>query len=214
MNWLASTLLSSIGKKLMMAITGLCFCGFLAGHLAGNLSIYLGKDAFNSYAAHLHSLGPIITLVELGLLFLALIHILIGTILFYQNFFKARPVRYSVNKSAGGRTIGSATMPYTGLILLVFIVLHLINFHFVDKTDTTIYQIVHSAFANFTYVVIYVFAMIVAAVHISHGLWSSFQTLGANHVKYMPFIRGLSYVFSIIIVLGFGFLPLYLAYIA
>ena len=63
MNWLVSTLLSSIGKKLMMAITGLCFCGFLAGHLAGNLSIYLGKDAFNSYAEQLHSLGPIITLV-------------------------------------------------------------------------------------------------------------------------------------------------------
>jgi len=213
MNWLASTLLSSIGKKLMMAITGLCFCGFLSGHLAGNLSIYLGKDAFNSYAEHLHSLGPIITLVELGLLVLALVHILTGATLFYQNF-KARPVRYSVNKSAGGRTIGSATMPYTGLILLVFIVLHLINFHFIDKTGTNIYQIVHSAFANFTYVVIYVFAMIVAAIHISHGLWSAFQTLGANHVKYTPFIRGLSYVFSIIIVLGFGFLPIYLAYIA
>jgi len=213
MNWLASTLLSSIGKKLMMAITGLCFCVFLAGHLAGNLSIYLGKDAFNSYAEHLHSLGPLITLAELGLLFLALVHILTGTTLFYQNF-KARPVRYSVNKSAGGRTIGSRTMPYTGFILLIFIVLHLINFHFIDKTGTTIYQIVHSAFANSAYVVIYVFAMIVAAIHISHGLWSALQTLGANHVKYMPFIKGLSYIFSIIIVLGFGFLPIYLAYIA
>jgi len=213
MNWLANTLLSSIGKKLMMAITGLCFCGFLTGHLAGNLTIYMGKDAFNSYAEHLHSFGPIITLVELGLLFLALVHILTGTTLFYQNF-KARPVRYSVNKRAGGRTIGSATMPYTGFILLIFIVLHLINFHFIDKTDTTIYQIVHSTFANFTYVVIYVFAMIVAAIHISHGLWSAFQTLGANHIKYMPFIRGLSYIFSIIIVLGFGFLPVYLSYIA
>ncbi|MDX2439560.1 MAG: succinate dehydrogenase, partial [Desulfobacterales bacterium] len=115
--------------------------------------------------------------------------------------------------SAGGRTIGSRTMPYTGFILLAFIVLHLINFHFIDKTNTTIYQIVHSAFASFTYVVIYVFAMIVAAIHISHGLWSSFQTLGANHVKYMPFIKGLSYIFSIIIVIGFGFLPIYLAYI-
>ena len=212
MNWLASILLSSIGKKLMMAVTGLCFCGFLAGHLAGNLTIYLGRDAFNSYAEHLHSLGPVITLVELVLLSFALVHILTGTALFYQNF-KARPVRYSVNKWAGGRTIGSATMPYTGFILLIFIVFHLINFHFIDKTDTTIYQIVHSAFLNFTYVIIYVLAMIVAAIHISHGLWSAFQTLGANHIKYMSFIRGLSYIFSIIIVLGFGFLPIYLAYI-
>ena len=213
MNWLANTLLSSIGKKLMMAITGLCFCGFLAGHLAGNLTIYMGKDAFNSYAEHLHSLGPIITVVEWILLFLAFVHIVTGTTLFYQNF-RARPVRYSVNKRAGGRTIGSGTMPYTGFILIFFIVLHLINFHFIDKTDTTIYQIVHSAFASFTYVVIYVFAMIVAAIHISHGLWSAFQTLGANHVKYSPFIRGLSYIFSLIIVLGFGFLPIYLAYMA
>ena len=213
MNWLANTLLSSIGKKLMMAITGLCFCGFLAGHLAGNLTIYMGRDAFNSYAEHLHSLGPIITLVEWVLLFLALVHIVTGTTLFYQNF-RSRPVRYSVNKRAGGRTIGSSTMPYTGFILIFFIILHLINFHFIDKTDTTIYQIVHSAFANFTYVIIYVFAMIVAAIHISHGLWSAFQTLGANHVKYMPFIRGLSYIFSLIIVFGFGFLPIYLAYMA
>jgi len=213
MNWLANTLLSSIGKKLMMAITGLCFCGFLAGHLAGNLTIYMGKDAFNSYAEHLHSLGPIITVVEWVLLFLAFVHIVTGTTLFYQNF-RARPVRYSVNKRAGGRTIGSSTMPYTGFILIFFIILHLLNFHFIDKTDTTIYQIVHSAFANFAYVVIYVFAMIVAAIHISHGLWSAFQTLGANHVKYMPFIRGLGYIFSIIIVLGFGFLPIYLAYMA
>lgn len=213
MNWLANNLLSSIGKKLMMAITGLCFCGFLAGHLAGNLTIYMGKDAFNSYAEHLHSLGPIITVVEWILLFLAFVHIVTGTTLFYQNF-RARPVRYSVNKRAGGRTIGSSTMPYTGFILIFFIVFHLINFHFIDKTDTTIYQIVHSAFASFTYVVIYVFAMIVAAIHISHGLWSAFQTLGANHVKYTPFIRGLSYIFSLIIVLGFGFLPIYLAYMA
>ena len=213
MNWLASILLSSIGKKLMMAITGLCFCVFLAGHLAGNLTIYLGKDAFNSYAEHLHSLGPIITLVELGLLFLALVHILTGAILFYKNII-ARPVRYSVNKSAGGRTLGSRTMPYTGFILLIFIVLHLINFHFTDKTDITIYQIVHNAFSNLTYVVIYVFAMFVAAIHISHGVWSAFQTLGANHVKYIHFIRGMSYIFSIMIVLGFGFLPIYLAYIA
>jgi len=213
MNWLVNTLGSSIGKKLLMAITGLGFCSFLAGHLAGNLTIYWGKDAFNSYAAHLHSLGPIVTMAELGLLFFALVHILIGTTLFYQNL-KARPVRYSMNKSAGGRTIGSRTMPYTGFFLLIFIVFHLITFHFVDKTGTTIYQIVSSAFENIGYVVIYVIAMIIAAIHVSHGLWSAFQTIGANHVKYMPFIKIVSYVFSLIIVIGFGLLPVYLAYIA
>ncbi len=147
MNWMIQTLWSSIGKKLLMALTGLAFCGFLAGHLAGNLTIYGGKDAFNSYAEHLHALGPVLTLMEWGLLVFAVVHVCAGLTLFYQNF-RARTSRYAVNKWAGGRTIGSATMPYTGILLLTFIILHLINFHFVDKTNTTIYQIVAQTFEN------------------------------------------------------------------
>ena len=210
MNWLTNTLGTSVGKKLMMAITGLCFCGFLAAHLAGNLTIYTGKDVFNSYAEHLHSLGPLLTLAEIGLLFFATVHILTGAILFYQNI-KARPVRYSVNKRAGGRTLGSATMPYTGVILLLFIIFHLLNFHFVDKTNTTVFQIVSSSFAKPGYVFIYTFATIVAAIHVSHGLWSACQTLGATHSKYSPFIRGASIVFGLIVGIGFGFIPVYVS---
>ena len=210
MNWLTNTLGTSVGKKLMMAVTGLGFCGFLAGHLAGNLTIYAGKDAFNSYAEHLHSLGPLLTLAEIGLLFFAAVHILTGAFLFYQNF-KARPVRYSVNKRAGGRTLGSATMQYTGFILLLFIIFHLLNFHFVDKTNTTIFQIVSSSFAKPGYVFIYTFATIVAAIHVSHGLWSACQTLGATHSKYSPFIRGASIVFGLIVGIGFGFIPVYVS---
>ena len=113
MNWFTNTFGSSVGKKLMMAVTGLFFCVFLVLHLAGNLTLYMGKDAFNSYAEHLHSLGPLLTLAEWGLLIFAVIHISTGLLLFYQNF-KARPERYAVSKRAGGRTLGSATMPYTG----------------------------------------------------------------------------------------------------
>ena len=213
MNWLTNTLGTSVGKKLMMAITGLGFCIFLIAHLAGNLTLYAGKDAFNSYAEHLHSLGPFLTLAELGLLFFAIVHVLTGVILFYQNF-KARPIRYSVNKNAGGRTIGSATMPYTGFALLLFIIFHLINFHFVDKTNTTIFQIVSSSFAKPGYVFIYIAAMIIAAIHVSHGLLSAFQTIGANHPKYMPFIKGASLVFGLIVGIGFGFIPIYISLIA
>jgi succinate dehydrogenase / fumarate reductase cytochrome b subunit len=209
MNWFINTLGTSIGKKLMMAITGFGFCVFLVAHLAGNLTLYAGKDAFNSYAAHLQSLGAFLTVAEFGLLFFAVVHITAGAILFYQNF-KARPLRYSVNKKAGGRTLGSATMPYTGFALLVFIIFHLMNFHFADKSNTTIFQIVSSAFAKPEYVIIYTSAMIVAAIHVSHGFWSAFQTIGANHPKYMPFIKGTSLVFSIIIGFGFGFIPIYI----
>jgi succinate dehydrogenase / fumarate reductase, cytochrome b subunit len=210
MNWLISTLKSSVGKKIMMSITGLCFCGFLAGHLGGNLTIYGGKEMFNSYAEHLHSLGIVLVFVEWGLLSLALIHILTGLTLFYQNF-KARPVRYRVNKSGGGRTIGSSTMPYTGLILLSFVLFHLANFHFVDKTDTTIHSIVTEAFSNPLYVMIYIAAMVVAAIHVSHGFWSAFQTLGANHPKYMPIIRMVSLVFALVVGIGFGALPIFIS---
>ena len=213
MNWVTNTLGSPIGKKLLMAITGLCFIGFLGAHLAGNLTIYGGKDAFNAYAEHLHAFEPLLKVFEAGLLFFALVHVLTGLYLFYQNL-TARPVRYAVDKRAGGRTIGSATMPYTGVFILVFVILHLLNFSFVDKTHTTIYEIVSRAFANPGYVLLYVTAMIIVAVHVSHGLWSAFQTLGANHPKYMPFIMGASIVVSVIFGIGFGFLPVYISLIA
>jgi succinate dehydrogenase / fumarate reductase cytochrome b subunit len=210
MNWVTNTFGSSVGKKLMMAVTGLFFCLFLVLHLAGNLTIYMGKDVFNSYAEHLHSLGPLVTVAEWGLLIFAVVHVSTGLFLFYQNF-KARPQRYAVNKRAGGRTLGSATMPYTGVVLLLFVIYHLFNFHFVDKTHTTIFQIVSNAFAQPSYVLIYTFAMVIAAVHVSHGFWSAFQTLGANHPKYTPFLRGLSLVFSLIVGIGFGFIPIYVS---
>ncbi len=213
MNWLVKTLGSSIGKKLLMALTGLSFCGFLAGHLAGNLFIYGGRDAFNAYAEHLQSLRPLLTLAEAGLVLFALIHVMTGLLLFYQNW-TARPDRYAVNKTAGGRTIGSATMPYTGVILLLFIIFHLFHFTFVDKTNQTIFDIVLISFQNPLYVTLYIVVMLIAAIHVSHGFWSAFQTVGLNHPKYMPLIQGLSLAFSIVVAAGFGFIPVYMSLMA
>lgn len=213
MNWFLNTLWSSIGKKMMMAVTGLCFSGFLISHLAGNLFIYGGRDAFNSYAERLHSLGPLLTVAEIALLFMALVHVITGATLFYENF-NARPNRYAVNKSAGGRSLGSATMPYTGFFMLFFIIFHLVNFHFVDKTHQTIFDIVSGFFSNPVYMVFYIFSMVIVGIHVSHGLWSAFQTLGANHPRYMPIIMTASLVFSLIVGIGFGFLPVYISLIA
>lgn len=210
MNWWLRSFTSSVGKKVMMAVSGLCFIGFLVMHLLGNLTLYGGGDAFNAYATKLHSLGIFLKVAEWGLLLLAVIHILTGLTLFFENW-RARPTRYAVKKRAGGRSLGSATMPYTGALLLAFVVFHLLNFHFVDKSQTTIFQIVLTAFRNPFYVVTYVAAMLVAAVHVSHGLWSGFQTLGANHSKYMPLIRLIGLVFSIIVGIGFGSLPIYIS---
>jgi succinate dehydrogenase / fumarate reductase cytochrome b subunit len=197
--------------KFIMALTGLCFIGFLGTHLAGNLTLYWGREMFNSYAEHLHALGILVTIVSWVLLILAVVHVLTGLTLFYQNL-RSRPARYKVNKRAGGRTIGSATMPYTGVLLLIFVVIHLLNFSFVDKTGTTIFDIVSTAFAKPGYVVLYIFAVILAAIHISHGFWSAFQTLGANHPKYMPMIKVLSIAISLIVGFGFGLLPIYVSF--
>jgi len=213
MNWFYHTLTASIGKKMLMALTGLCFCSFLVVHFIGNLTLFGGESAFAAYAEKLHSLGAFITVAELSLLLMALIHVTTGVTLFYQNI-TARPVRYSVNKTAGGRTLGSRTAPYTGFILFAFIIYHLLNFHFVDKTDRGIYLIVSETFAKPGYVLIYVCAMIIAALHVRHGFWSAFQTLGANHPKYMPLIMTVSILFGLVIALGFGFIPIYIFFIA
>lgn len=213
LNWFIRTLKSSIGKKLIMALTGLGFCIFLVAHLAGNLTIYAGEDAFNSYAERLHALGTFVLLTEIGLLFFAVLHVFFGAYLFYENF-RARSEKYLIKKNAGGRTIGSVTMPYTGLFILFFIVLHLIDFHFVEKTDQTIYQIVLETFTNPGYAFFYIVSMIIVATHVSHGFWSAFQTLGVYNTEYMSLLRVVGTIFSLAVGIGFGFLPIYISFIS
>ncbi|MCD6295812.1 MAG: succinate dehydrogenase, partial [Deltaproteobacteria bacterium] len=122
----------------------------------------------------------------------------------------ARPVRYKVKKNAGGRTIGSETQPYTGFIILAFIILHLLNFHFAEHTNETLFRLVFTKLASPLYMITYIVAMIVVAVHVSHGFWSLFQTLGANHPKYMPIIQKLGIAVSLVFGVGFGFIPIFI----
>jgi succinate dehydrogenase / fumarate reductase cytochrome b subunit len=207
MGWLISVFSSSIGKKQIMASTGLFFCLFLATHLVGNLTIYGGKGMFNAYAEHLHAFGPIINVIELALLFFAVLHISFGALLYFQNW-RARPVRYQVKKNAGGRTLTSTLMPYTGLYLLIYVILHLFTFHFADRSGRTLYQLVADVFSRPEYIVFYIFSMVVAALHVKHGFWSAFQTIGADHPKYMPLIQGVGWIFSLLVGVGFGSIPL------
>jgi len=207
MNWFSATLGSSVGKKLLMALTGLAFVGFLAAHLAGNFTIYAGKAAFNGYAEKLQALGSFLYLFRTGLIAFAMVHILTGLILFLQNR-KARPVGYRTHASAGGRTLSSRTMPYTGLIILSFVIFHLFHFTFVDKTSTTIFDLVTAAFNQPVWVALYAALMAVVALHVRHGFWSAFQTIGANHPKYMPAISLLSIAAGLAVGVGFGLLPI------
>ncbi len=210
MNWLVKTFSSSIGKKQVQAVTGLLFCLFVAVHLMGNLTIYAGKESFLSYVDHLHSFEALVTVAEFGLIFFAVLHIGMGLYLFLENR-RARPVAYAVDKSAGGRTIGSRTAPYTGALILVFVIFHLIRFRFVDKMTINDFTILSNTFAEFGFwTLFYIAGVIVVAVHVSHGFWSGFQTLGLNHPKYMPFVERVGIIFSLIIGIGFASIPIFL----
>jgi succinate dehydrogenase / fumarate reductase, cytochrome b subunit len=210
MNWFPAALGSSVGKKLMMALTGLAFIGFLAAHLAGNLTIYGGKAAFNGYAEKLQSLGPLLHLFRAGLITFALVHVLTGLYLFLLNR-RARPVGYRLHATAGGRTLSSRTMPYTGIVILVFVIFHLFHFTFVDKTATTVFDLVTAAFNQPATMLLYAALMVVVGLHVRHGFWSAFQTLGANHPKYMPAVSAASIAAGVLVGLGFGLLPLVIA---
>jgi succinate dehydrogenase / fumarate reductase cytochrome b subunit len=209
MNWLRQTLSTSVGKKQLMAVTGLLFLLFLTTHLLGNLSIYSGPAAFVSYAEHLHALGRLLVAAEVGMAVALFIHVCTAIFLFLENR-NARPIKYVVDASGGGRTFSSQTMPYTGLLILAFLAVHMSTFshHIVDQTSRNIFQIAVAVFSQKLYLAIYLISMVIVALHVRHGLWSAFQTVGANHPKYMPFIQKFSIVFAVIVGVGFFSLPL------
>ena len=209
MNWLFRTATSSIGKKQIMAVTGLGFCVFVATHLIGNLTIYGGKALFLSYVEHLHALGYLVTVAEWGLVLFAALHVVTGLLLFWENL-RARPVRYAVKKRAGGRTLGSATAPYTGVLILGFITVHLIKFRFVEKNTINDFVILTDTFSRWGWALFYVVGVIIVAVHVSHGFWSGFQTLGLNHPRYMPFVMRFGLVLSVILGVGFASIPIFI----
>lgn len=207
---------SSIGKKQVMAITGLGLCGFVISHLLGNLLILVGPDAFNTYAHTLTS-NKLIYVAEAGLVAMFVLHIILAATLRVQNS-QARPVKYYLKRKTGkGETFASQTMIYTGLILLVFVVLHVMNFKYGTHYDTTVngvamrdlYKLVIEYFSNPLYVAWYVFAMIAIGVHTSHGFQSAFQSLGLNHPKYTPRIKDASKIFGIVVAVGFSGLAIF-----
>ncbi len=187
MSWFSRTLSSSLGKKYLMAVTGLFLGLFLLVHSAGNSTIFFGRKLFLSYAEHLHSLGFLIPIAELCMLATFLVHVSTGIILYFQNL-KARDSRYCVQNNAGGRTLGSRSMIYTGVIVLCFVVLHLMNFHFTgDKRP--IADIVGDTLSSPLYFALYGIGIAALAIHLSHGFWSLFQSFGLNHPKYDCFIK-------------------------
>lgn len=190
----------------MVALAGLLLCGFLVTHLAGNLFLLVGADAFNHYAETLEK-NPLLIPAEIGLAALFLLHIVTALYLKVQNR-RARPVAYEMKVSKGGRTPGSGTMALTGILVLTFLIVHLKTFKFADK-PFGLYRVVMDWFQNPLYVGFYVLAMAGIGLHLSHGFQSGFQTLGVNHPRYTPLIKKAGLAFALLVAGGFAFLPLW-----
>ncbi len=207
---------SSIGRKHLVAITGLLLCGFLLGHLSGNLLLLVGPDAFNLYAHKLVSLGPLLYVIEAGLGLVFFLHLYLAITLNIENA-RSRG-KYQLKKWTGrGTNFMSASMPYTGVVLLIFIILHLLSLKFGTVYPTQVdgvamrdlYRTTIEYFSKPINVLWYVFSMACAGLHTAHGFASAFQSLGLNFPKYYPKIKILSYLYAMVIAGGFAFLSVW-----
>lgn len=209
MKWFVDLFTSTIGRKVLMALTGIFLILFLAVHLAGNLQLLKDDNgaSFNHYAAFM-STNPLIQVVSKVNFALILIHILVAVILTLRNRSARGPVGYAEHsgKSSGW---SSRNMGILGTIVLVFIVIHLKNFwaavHFDGVKD--IYSVVNELFHLGWYVALYVFCMAAVGFHLWHGFASAFQSLGLNHLKYNGLINFVGKAFAVIVPLLFAVIP-------
>ncbi|MEE2743412.1 MAG: succinate dehydrogenase cytochrome b subunit, partial [Bdellovibrionota bacterium] len=196
---------SSIIKKQTMGVAGLLLCGFITMHFLGNLLIFVGPEAFNLYAHTLTS-NPLIYAAEAGLLAIFLVHIGVGVKLTIENN-NARPQKYYMKQPTGrGANFSSSTMPYTGIIILIFVIFHILGLKFGTYYETSydgvkmrdLYKLVMEYFRQPSAVLGYVVAMLSLGIHLRHGFWSAFQSLGFNHPKYNNLLILISKAFAFI----------------
>lgn len=206
-SWLTKTLLSSVGKKALMALTGLALIGFVIVHAAGNMTLFAepGGGALDRYAAVLEG-NPLLPAAEVALAALFVAHIALGVIVTTQNW-RAREGRYAVRATHGGRTWGSGTMIFTGLVILVFLVVHIIDFRLQKGEGVSFAALIGEELSRPFKAGFYALGMIALGLHLSHAFRSALQTLGANHPKYNKLITGLSIALGVVLGLAFLSFP-------
>jgi succinate dehydrogenase cytochrome b subunit len=208
---------SSVGKKFVVAITGVILIVFVLGHLLGNLQIFLGPDWINSYAEHLRELGPFLWVIRAFLLINVLLHIFYTISLALENR-RARPERYA-KKEHIKATFASRSMALSGLVVLAFILYHLAHFT-VRVTDPRflllkadplnrydVYSMMVYGFQNYFVSGFYVLGMFLLALHLSHGSSSFFQSLGLNDKKLAPRLATAGRVLAWLIFAGYVSIP-------
>jgi len=202
---------SSVGKKVIMAVTGVIGIGFLIVHVLGNLLVFRGPDAINSYSRFLHSTGELLWVARAVLLAAVILHVIAAYQLTMQNR-AARPIGYARRESQVA-TLASRTMRWGGALLLVFIILHIL--HFTTGTvrpagtfiEGDVFANVVASFHIWWVVLFYVVAMIALGAHIYHGAWSSVRTVGVAQKSDDPMKHRGALILALFLWLGFTLVP-------
>lgn len=201
---------STLGKKVVMGVTGLIMIGFVILHMAGNLQVFIGAEKLNAYGAMLH--GPLheITLLLRVVLLVSLVLHVVAAVQLTLLDRAARPVGYA-RKVAQAATPASMTLRIGGVVLLVFIILHLLHFTtgqiHPDFIEGDVYHNLITGLSNPLVAILYIVAMAAVGLHLYHGAWSSFRSLGAAQPRPNPLHRPIARVIAIVVWLGFTIIP-------
>jgi succinate dehydrogenase / fumarate reductase cytochrome b subunit len=222
MSWITQTLTSTIGRKLVMALTGLFLVSFLFVHLSGNLLIFRGDggQAFNQYS-HFMSTAGIVRVLEIIMVLGFAIHIYTSFVLTRRNQ-KSRPQAYAYSNPSANSSWFSRNMGLSGSIVLIFLITHIRTFWYTYKFGEVpivtyngeqykdMYFLVRTVFTQEWWLsIFYIIAMVLLALHLMHGFQSAFQSLGIRHKKYTPLIQKLGVAISVLVPAGFAAFPLY-----
>lgn len=210
---------SSVGTKLLMGLTGVALFAYMLLHLAGNALIFAGQSLFNSYSHALIS-NPLIIPIEIGLLLIFLVHIYKALTMWTKNQ-AARPVGYLKKEPAGHtsrKSLSSTTMIWSGLIILVFVIIHVKQFKFgsfYQVTDSDVRDLARTeieVFQNPFWVAFYVSGALLVGLHLRHGFSSAFQSLGLGHPVYARRLVVLGILLAIVIGVGLAIIPVWVSY--
>jgi succinate dehydrogenase / fumarate reductase cytochrome b subunit len=210
---------TTVGQKILMAISGLSLCGFLVAHLAGNLKLYAGEQSFNDYAHALHSLGPLLAAAEIGLFAMFALHIGLAVSTGALNKV-ARGKDYFIKETKQGVSIlpggASSWMMVTGLIVLFFLVCHIIDMKLkvgpgvdytpalnAEKIADNEYQAVKAVLSTPSRAFIYIVGLVALGIHLSHGIRSALQTLGINHKRWNSILHWVCIALAWVLAAGF-----------
>ncbi len=203
---------TSVGRKILMSLSGLFLITFIVVHLAVNLFSIFSAELFNE-ASHFMATNPLIQIMQYVLALGFIIHIVMGIKLTIQNN-AARPVKYAYNKPGESSSFASRSMIYTGMLVLLFLILHMKDFFIAIKFGDlngfdTDYDLLQGTFSIWYYTVIYVISFILLGIHLNHGFQSAFQSIGINHKKYTPWIKMAGVAYCILVTVGFSAIALF-----